>query len=187
VTSDESSNFWTSMPGVVTAVTGLLTAVAGLLLALGQLGVIGGNDSSAAPAPTPSVSLSPIGSPVSSQSPTEAVDGGNGAEGDALAGTWRGTATSSDGDFDIELQVFAPCELRKPCGTISVSSAPCAGRVTLWRVKGPTYTLYVDKFSPDSSSDCTPGAGEYFQVVDDSHLSYSTGYSDAAAVLTRAP
>ena len=45
--------------------------------------------------------------------------------------------------------------------------------------------MYVDKFSTDSASECSPGAGEYFQVVDATHLRYSTGYSDAAGILTR--
>ncbi len=39
--TDEKKDFWTSLPGIVTAVAGLVTAVGGLILILHQTGVLG--------------------------------------------------------------------------------------------------------------------------------------------------
>jgi hypothetical protein len=172
--------FWTSVPGVVTGATGLLTAVAGLLVALSQVGLLGGGDDSAAVVP-PAVRVStapaaPSVAPTSSSAEP--------ADGSALVGTWTGEVSGSDGAFDVTLTIRAPCELREVCGTMAVSSAPCEGEASLWRIKGSTYNLYVGAFTAASSPECSPGAGEYVELVDASHLRYSTGYSDATGVLT---
>ena len=81
-------------------------------------------------------------------------------EGDALVGTWTGTALLSGGSpFDVRLDIASPCRLQEPCGTIYVSSTPCTGQVTLWTVVDGTYEFYVDDFTGDSSSGCYAGRG----------------------------
>lgn len=171
-------SFWTTLPGIVTAVAGLITAVTGLLVVLDQTGVIG-SDSAADDATKPAVSSSLQPSP----SPSEQVQA---AEGDALAGIWVGTAAPAGGStFVVRLEIAAPCRLKEHCGTISVSSLPCHGRVTLWAVESKTFEFYVDDFTRASSPDCTPGAGDFFKLVDDGTLEYTTGYADVTGVLHR--
>lgn len=170
-----STSFWATLPGVLTAVAGVITAVTGLLVVLNQLG---DGDAEQARQSTPTAASSAPSSPVSSAStPT--------GEGDVLAGTWRGTVSDPDGAnrFDVRLEITAPCRLGQPCGTISVTSAPCTGRVTLWTVRAETYELYVDQFTPGSASVCTEGAGEYVELLDDGTLRYTTSYSETDGVL----
>jgi hypothetical protein len=189
---DQPRSFWTGANGIVTAVAALLTAGAGLLVALFQVGVMGDDRSSAAPpaaevtaAPssTPPTTSPPASTPPASASasPVADLDG----PGATLAGAWSGIATNSEGGFDVELTIDPSCALRKPCGSMYVSSVPCTGRVRLWRVKSTTYEFYVDRFSGDSSPDCNAGAGEFFERVDDGHLRYTTDYSDAVGLLQR--
>ena len=172
-----SSSFWATLPGVLTAIAGVITAVTGLLVVLDQLG--DGDAEQASRSDPTSVSSAPS-SPVSD---AETASG----EGDALAGTWRGTVSDPDGGnrFDVRLEITAPCRLGRPCGTISVTSAPCTGRVTLWTVEAETYELYVDEFTPGSASVCTQGAGEYLELRDDGSLRYTTGYSETDGVLRK--
>ena len=107
-------------------------------------------------------------------------------EGDALVGTWTGTATISGGSpFDVRLDITAPCRLGEPCGTIYVSSLPCEGRASLATVVDQTYELNVDNFTGESSPDCTPGAGDFFEVVNNSTLRYTTDYADIEGVLSK--
>jgi hypothetical protein len=49
----EGKSFWSSLPGILTALAGLVTAVGGLLLAFGQLGVGGKNESTTTPVANP--------------------------------------------------------------------------------------------------------------------------------------
>ena len=178
-------SFWATFPGVLTAVAGLVSAGTGLLVALNQVGVLGSDEDEGTPgavvAPSESTSVS------ASSAPSETVDPAAGA-GDVLAGTWRGVAAGPGGadEFEVVLEIEAPCRLRETCGVISVSSAPCIGRVKLWSVRSQTYELYVDRFTADSSPDCTPGAGDFVELLGDGTLRYSTNYSDAVGVLTRA-
>ena len=179
-TKGKSPRFWTTLPGVLTAVAGLMTAVTGLLVALDQVGVIGTDRTTEGSPNAPTAGVK-----TSSPSPSASRGAGGDGEGDALVGTWRGVATSADGTdpFDVQLEIAAPCRYRQPCGTISVSSTPCTGRVTLWAVRSRTYEFYVDRFTADSSSDCSPGAGDFFELVGNGTLKYTTGYSDAVGVL----
>jgi hypothetical protein len=190
MSSDEQSqNFWTSMNGIVTGLAGLVTAGAGLLVALFQVGVLGDdNEGTAPPSAEAPTSLSATTSPpatTSPGSPSQSPDAGSQRPGATLAGTWTGLAATADGGFDVVLTIDPSCALRKPCGSIYVSSAPCTGRVRLWDVKSTTYEFYVDRFSGDSSPDCTAGPGEFFERVDDDHLRYTTDYSDAVGLLQR--
>jgi hypothetical protein len=173
----QESRFWTTMPGVLTAVAGVVTAATGLLITLDQ--VRAGDSGPPSDGPAGQV----VGT--SSPRPTPSEDAAAHGIGDPLAGTWRGAAASVGGGdpFDVELRVEAPCRLREPCGTISVSSAPCTGRVTLWTVSSQTFEFYVDRFTPESSSDCSPGAGDFFELRDDGTLRYTTDYSDTVGVL----
>ena len=180
---EKKQSFWATFPGVLTAVAGLLSAGTGLLVALNQVGVIGTEEDDAEPnavVGTPSQTPSPT--PSASETPAAV------GVGDGLAGTWRGVAAGagSEDQFDVLLEIVAPCHLRKPCGTISVSSAPCTGRVKLWSVNSQTYEFYVDRFTADSSPDCTPGAGDFVELQGDGTLRYFTNYSGATGILHRA-
>lgn len=107
-------------------------------------------------------------------------------EGDALVGTWTGTALISGGSpFDVRLDITAPCRLGEPCGTIYVSSLPCEGRASLATVLDQTYEFNVDNFTGESSPDCTPGGGDFFEVVNNSTLRYTTDYADIEGVLRK--
>ena len=175
-TAGKGPSFWTTLPGILTAVAALITAVTGLLVALGQAGLLCGgttNNNPDAAASTPSES------PPSATVPT--VEG----EGDALAGTWQGRAAQADGrkPFDVRLEIAAPCVLKKPCGVISVSATPCSGRATLWTIHLTKYEFYVDQFTAGSSPDCTSGDGDFFQLLDDGTLEYTTDYSDVSGLL----
>lgn len=173
-TEGESPSFWVTLPGILTAVAGLITAVTGFLVVLTQL-----VDGDAEKAEEP-----PATGDATSMHPSLETEGTAG-EGDALAGTWTGTATLGNGGdkFRVRLEITSPCRLKKPCGTITVSSTPCSGEVTLWTVRAETYEFYVDNFTGDSSPDCSPGAGDFFERVDDEKLTYTTGYADIRGVL----
>jgi hypothetical protein len=119
----------------------------------------------------------PGGSASVSATPTTESPTAVAGEGDALAGSWAGTASYGAGDrFDVRLDISSPCRLRQSCGSIHVSSTPCTGRVTLWAVAEGTYEFYVDDFTAESPSDCYPGPGEFFELVD-GNLRYTTDYS----------
>lgn len=172
----ERPNFWVTLPGILTAVAGLITAVTGLLVVLDQLGHDDVDQAKESPTAATSV-------PPPSEEPSEEEDAAG--EGDALTGTWTGTARLGDEDrrFRVRLEIARPCRLREPCGTITVSSAPCHGEVTLWTVRARTYEFYVDDFSGSSSPDCSSGAGDFFELTGDGTLNYTTGYADIRGVL----
>jgi hypothetical protein len=108
-------------------------------------------------------------------------------EGDALAGSWTGTAVGSGGtEFDVRLDITAPCRLGQPCGSIYVSSLPCEGRASLEGVAGRTFEIHVDQFTSTSSPDCTPGAGDFFELTDGGTLRYTADYADIEGELARA-
>jgi hypothetical protein len=175
-TEGKGPSFWVTLPGILTAVAGLITAVTGLLVVLTQF--VNGDAEKAEDSPA-------TGAATSAQSPSE--EKGTAGEGDALAGTWSGTAAHGNGGnrFRVRLDIASPCRLREPCGTISVSSVPCRGQVTLWKVRAETYEFYVDNFTGDSSPDCSPGAGDFFELVDDRTLRYTTDYADIHGVLQK--
>lgn len=49
----EGKSFWSSLPGILTALAGLVTAIGGLLLAFDQAGVFGKSEPATAPVATP--------------------------------------------------------------------------------------------------------------------------------------
>jgi len=179
-TDGNPSGFWTTLPGILTAVAGVITAVTGLLVVLLQTG--GGDGEGTPDGPSPPIVAS------SSQSPSTGGATDLEGEGDALAGTWRGTAAQTDGSspFSVRLEIAAPCRLREACGTISVSSTPCRGRATLWTVHARSYEFYVDKFTGDSSPDCSSGAGDFFRLLGDGTLRYTASYADVVGILHKA-
>ncbi len=173
-TDGKSGGFWTTLPGILTAVAGLVTATTGLLVVLNQTGVLGS-------AATPDGGTETVASVSPTSEPTATTPG---AAGDRLAGVWVGTAAPADGDaFDVRLEIAAPCRVEKPCGTITVTSLPCTGRVTLRSVEADTFEFYVDNFTRGSSPQCTPGAGDYFELVGDRTLEYTTDYADITGEL----
>jgi hypothetical protein len=165
-----------TLPGIVTAIAGLVTAVTGLLVVLDQTGVIGADKT-----PDDGMEEAISGSPAPGSTGTTQP-----AAGDRLAGIWVGTAAPAGGGaFDVRLEIAAPCRLEEPCGTITVSSLPCTGRVTLWSVQAKTFEFYVDKFTRESSPQCTPGAGDFFELVGKDSVEYTTGYADVTGELHR--
>jgi hypothetical protein len=52
-------------------------------------------------------------------------------------------------------------------------------------VAGSTYEFDVDNFTSDSSSDCTAGGGDFFELVDEGTLRYTTDYADIEGVLDK--
>ena len=172
----QSPNFWTTLPGILTAIAGLITAITGLLIGLHQSGVIG-DEANAGGA-----------SPSTVTSSRSASSGGTTLrEGDALVGNWSGTARR-DGShrYQVRLQIESPCRLKEPCGTMSISSPACTSTATLWEIEpSNTYQFRLNQFTAESSPDCKPGAGEYFQLLDDGSLHYRTSYDDAEGELHR--
>ena len=63
-----------------------------------------------------------------------------------------------------------------------MSSTPCTGQVTLWTVVDGKYEFYVDDFTGDSTSGCYPGPGEFFELIDEATLRYTTDYSVAGVL-----
>jgi hypothetical protein len=187
MSDDEGQGLRTGMNGILTALVVLLAGGAVLLFVLVQGGVLGDDGSGTAPEAADTPTSPPATTPEadSTTSPGQSADAGSSGPASVLAGTWSGVATSADGDFDVVLTIEPSCALRKPCGSIHVSSAPCTGRVRLWGVDGTTYEFYVDRFSDDSSPDCSEGAGEFFEQVNAEQLRYTTDYSDAVALLQR--
>jgi hypothetical protein len=103
-----------------------------------------------------------------------------------IAGKWSGLALASGGQFQIEVEIDSSCQFNQKCGTISVSNVPCYGEIFLKQANNGVYEFHVDNF--DSRSDlknCQAGAGEYFRLLEDGNLSYSTSYSDATATLEK--
>ncbi|GAA1956129.1 hypothetical protein GCM10009798_14340 [Nocardioides panacihumi] len=167
----KAASFWTTLPGVLTAVAGLLTAVTGLVVGLAQAGLIGGHDG---PGSGEDSSVAPLSPHTSDVATPVSTDG----EGDPIAGKWRGRVASPNGDATdfISVLIESPCRLNQPCGTITVKSVPCTGRITLIGVDAGVYEFYVDQFTPDSGTDCSPGGGELFQARNDGRLEYKADY-----------
>ena len=173
---EKTPNFWVTLPGILTALAGLLTASTGLLIALNQTGVIGDDD------PTSPAALVDTESPDGDEDDDENDDAGH-----PLAGQWRGQASSPSNGYQstLEIDVSESCELRAPCGSIQLAQPPCWGDIELWSVDGMTFEFYVSGFSAESDGNCTEGAGDFFTLVDDNTLRYTTDYSDVTGTLTR--
>jgi hypothetical protein len=173
-TESGNQSFWTTLPGILTAIGTVITAATGLLIALNQAGLMSPADSTV----TTSTST-PATSGSTSPSPTAPTDG------TALVGTWKGTAVvpGQAGSFAVRLEITSPCRLKQPCGTIFVGSLPCSGRATLWGIRSHAYEIRTDHFTDGSAAGCTPGAGDFFRLRDDGTLRYTTGYDDTRGVL----
>lgn len=72
--TSDSKSFWTTLPGIITAVAGLITAVGGLIAGLAAAGVIGGASPTPAPPPTdtpvPEITSTPTPTPTPVITPT---------------------------------------------------------------------------------------------------------------------
>jgi hypothetical protein len=111
-----------------------------------------------------------------------AVSAGAGSPIAALVGNWRGTAQAgNDPEYEITLTVTKACTVGRRCGSISVSSVPCYGQISLVAENGGDIEFSVDHF--DQRSDqraCQSGAGEHFRLRADGKLDYHTDYSPVA-------
>jgi hypothetical protein len=56
--TDEKQSFWTTLPGIITAITGLVVAITGLVTALGENGIIGSRLNG--PTPTAFATATPV-------------------------------------------------------------------------------------------------------------------------------
>jgi hypothetical protein len=71
----DKSNFWTTLPGIITALTGFIAALTALIAGLHQIGLFGAKadpqtTSASTPNPTPLVSSTPASTPTSTPIPT---------------------------------------------------------------------------------------------------------------------
>jgi hypothetical protein len=146
---------------MVAAIAASVTAVTGLFLAFGRAD---GGSEAGPPADQPA------------QTPSPLLTDQAAATADAIAGTWTGEASSDAGSFEVRLVIAPGCVLDQRCGTISVSSLPCEGDLSLHTVTARRYEFSVDNFSDASARGCTPGAGEFLTPQDDGTLLYTTGY-----------
>lgn len=157
----ERGRLWLSLPGMVAAIAGIVTAMTGLFIAFGRAD---SGDEVGPPADqaaqTPSPFLTDVGA----------------ATADAIAGTWTGEASGDAGSFEVRLVIARGCVLDQRCGTISVSSLPCEGDLSLYAVTARRYEFSVDNFSDASARGCTSGAGEFLTPQEDGTLLYTTGY-----------
>lgn len=102
-------------------------------------------------------------------------------------GAWVGSAQApGETRFRVELSISPGCAKGKACGTISVPSVPCKGRITLAEVRPDGAEFSVDDFEAGSAAACQPGAGEVFRETPEGALAYTATYSGATGVLTRA-
>jgi hypothetical protein len=102
------------------------------------------------------------------------------------AGSWIGSAQApGEARFKVELAISPGCAKDKACGTISVPSVPCKGRITLAEVRPEGAEFSVDQFEAGSAAACQPGAGEVFRETPEGALAYTATYSGAKGVLTR--
>ena len=72
------------------------------------------------------------------------------------------------------------CTLNEKCGSISVPHVPCYGDIFFYDIKQGSYEFRVDNFLTNSSSTCTPGAGDHFKLLSDGTLLYTTTYDPKA-------
>ncbi|HEV7754767.1 MAG TPA: hypothetical protein VGO94_02805 [Mycobacteriales bacterium] len=129
----------------------------------------------------PSRAASDTPAPASASASTDA-SGGTTATLRAMAGRWQGTARDSAGAvFQVAVEITAPCEVDKPCGTIGVSHVPCYGQISLVGVEDDEVEFRVANFTAESNQQiCQPGAGEHFRLRPDGRLAYRTTYEPIA-------
>jgi hypothetical protein len=182
VTEDSKPSFWVTVPGMLAAVAAVITALTGVVVAANSGGGGGGEvasdvtRSSAGPADANSAS-SGVTSSSATGSSVSSSRSAAGGEGDVLAGTWTGQARwRSEAPFRVRLVITAPCWVTEPCGTLYVSSDPCWGKVSLLGVRRGVFELSVDRFTGRSAPSCRPGYGEFFELLDDGTLRYTTDY-----------
>lgn len=105
-----------------------------------------------------------------------------------MIGSWKGTATHTDGTvFRITLDITQYCRLKgEPCGSIAVPDVPCYGDVYLENVNNGDVEFKVQNFKAGSSPQCKPGAGEHFSLKPDGSLAYYASYDDSHGTLKKA-
>jgi hypothetical protein len=157
----ERKIWWQTVPGILTAAAGIITAVTGLIAALHQAGILGVDNKA---------QLQPENKPVATTT------------ADLIAGKWSGEAKEINGTFfRVDIEVKKSCTLNEKCGIISVSHVPCHGELFLHGIEKNNYEFRVDNFTNNSSSICTPGAGEHFRRLPDGTLLYTTTYDSKAS------
>ncbi|MGH8477599.1 MAG: hypothetical protein ACRERV_09600 [Methylococcales bacterium] len=155
----ERKGWWQTVPGILTAAAGIITALTGLIAALHQAGIFVGDNK---------VQPQPENKPV--------------ATANLITGKWSGEAKDVNGTFfQVDIEIKRSCMLNEECGAISVSHVPCHGELFLHGIEKDNYEFWVGNFTNNSSSVCTPGAGEHFKQLPDGTLLYTTTYNPKAS------
>jgi hypothetical protein len=169
---EQSSGFWRTLPGILSAVAAFVTALTGLIVGLNAVGILGDNQDSAR-----QDSAAGVGRP--RPHPLTA---------DAVAGPWSGKVRQGRSNvYELQLYIRKGCTVKETCGSVSVSHVPCFGDLSLKEISGDRYEFSVDHFSAASAATCTPGAGEYLTPRGDDSLVYTTGYDRSVRGILHPP
>jgi hypothetical protein len=131
----KTQSWWSTLPGILTAVAGVLTAATGLVAAIKQLGLF---DHAPPPAPVVQASAAPASAAGTADKPSPAP-AGNAADASnasaptaALVGSWRDSVEAQRGPFRMVVRaegdklyahVWAHCRPR-PCDWGEAAASP---------------------------------------------------------------
>ena len=103
---------------------------------------------------------------------------------DPLAGSWSGTAQSSNGTFTITFNLNQGCQLNAKCGDFIIPEFDLSGDVTFTVVEGDKYFFVVSNLSKEAGATTYE---EWLRVINDNELEYySRGdYGTSTGTLTR--
>ena len=114
---DKPTNWWATLPGLLTAAAAVITAVTGLLLGLGQLGVFDGGRPAATASGSPSASAPQPGAPAQ---PSGSETGSGESAGWAVALPAERKYRSADVEYEILHAQVRPDVAGKVALTISI-------------------------------------------------------------------
>lgn len=103
----------------------------------------------------------------------------------AIAGTWKGTASNGSVSFEITITVNWGCVVGVVCASFEIPSIPCSGTYKLTGVDGKIYRVEGGNF--DGS--CTEGSTDSLELLPDSTLMYRSqhpSYGESSGVLVKA-
>ncbi|MBI5934600.1 MAG: hypothetical protein HY867_12920 [Chloroflexi bacterium] len=106
------------------------------------------------------------------------------ANTNAIAGTWKGTASNGSFSFEITITVNWGCVVGVVCATFEIPSMPCSGTYKLTGVDGKIYRVEGGNF--DGS--CTEGATDSLELLPAGTLMYRSrhpSYGESSGVLVK--
>ena len=115
--------------------------------------------------------------------PTAAQVPGN---ADAIAGTWSGTATGGDSNFQITTTIAKSCAIGSVCGPFDIPAIPCSGEWTLMGISGTTYQMQAGSLKGKCAGD-EGSSSDSLQLLDDGTLLYKCmgGCGEEQGILQR--